>query len=44
MRNHILYIILGYYKLAATNADRVDNPFNPGPPEPHNWTLPAVTH
>ena len=43
MRNHLLYIILGYYKVAATNADRVYNPWNPEPHDPHTWVLPSTT-
>lgn len=35
-------ITLTYYRMAATNADRVYEPFNAEPAHPHNWTLPAV--
>ena len=43
MHRSTVLVILAYYAMRASNADRVYNPFNPAPDDPHNWTLPSVT-
>ena len=42
MPRSTLLVILAYYAMRASNADRVYNPFNPEPGDPHTWTLPSV--
>lgn len=44
MRRVTLLTILTYYKLAASNADRVYDPWNADPRDPHEWYLPSCTH